>query len=175
MAPDTNGVQLQAIRAHLHANRSVELVWFECVAKCLLTRPSRPPRPSPSPHTHIAAHLNVFILLCWTHVGLDAGAIITQTEYSRLSPSSYWCMPQKHGMKRSQTPAEREEFKAMLPNVNLLYLFTQVLILMDLSYASRFWVRHLRDLHLWPLHSIVAVCTTLTALYGHGCASADAV
>ena len=36
---------------------------------------------------------------------------------------------------------ESAEFKVMLPNINLLYLFCGVLVLADLSYVSRFWVR----------------------------------
>merc|ERR1712087_299274 len=34
---------------------------------------------------------------------------------------------------------EKIEFKVMLPNINLLYLFCGVLILADNTYISRFW------------------------------------
>eukprot|EP00403_Amphidinium_massartii_P048966 CAMPEP_0178464386 /NCGR_PEP_ID=MMETSP0689_2-20121128/50816_1 /TAXON_ID=160604 /ORGANISM="Amphidinium massartii, Strain CS-259" /LENGTH=423 /DNA_ID=CAMNT_0020091287 /DNA_START=219 /DNA_END=1491 /DNA_ORIENTATION=+ len=47
----------------------------------------------------------------------------------------YYCMPQ--GPDRS--PEDKAEFHRMLKEVNVLYLGTQVLILMDLSYMSRFW------------------------------------
>ena len=43
-------------------------------------------------------------------------------------------MPQ--GMNR--TPDEQLEFDSTLPHVNLLYLGARVLILLDLSYMSRF-------------------------------------
>ena len=54
-----------------------------------------------------------------------------------MSPTcarSYWCMPQG---KRSL--ATKLEFNHMLNHANLLYLGTRVLILLDLSYISRFW------------------------------------
>ena len=49
----------------------------------------------------------------------------------------YSSMPQ--GANRS--PDEQAEFDSTLPFVNLLYLGSTVLILLDLSYVSRFWVR----------------------------------
>lgn len=38
-----------------------------------------------------------------------------------------------------RTAKEKEEFGVMLPNINMLYLGMKVLILLDLSYLSRFW------------------------------------
>ena len=49
----------------------------------------------------------------------------------------FWCMPQKEG----RTPAEKEAFDFMLGNVNSIYLGCRVLILLDLSYLSRFWTQ----------------------------------
>ena len=46
-------------------------------------------------------------------------------------------MPQ--GPNKSES--ELVEFQVMLPNINLLYLFCDVLILLDLTYMSRFWYR----------------------------------
>ena len=40
-----------------------------------------------------------------------------------------------------RTPAEKVNFQHMLSNINLLYLGCHVLVLLDLSYLSRFWVR----------------------------------
>lgn len=48
----------------------------------------------------------------------------------------YWCMPQGE-----RTPAENVWFKWMLANVNLLYLGAKVLLLVDVSYLSRFWTQ----------------------------------
>jgi biotin operon repressor/ribosomal protein L13E len=48
----------------------------------------------------------------------------------------FWCMPQG-----KRTPAETVYFKWMLLNVNLLYLGTKVLLLVDISYVSRFWTQ----------------------------------
>jgi hypothetical protein len=45
-------------------------------------------------------------------------------------------MPQA-GVGKSRTPTEEREFRAMLPNISLLYLGMSVLVLMDLSYLSR--------------------------------------
>ena len=39
-----------------------------------------------------------------------------------------------------RTPAEKVNFQHMLSNINLLYLGCHVLVLLDLSYLSRFWV-----------------------------------
>jgi len=49
----------------------------------------------------------------------------------------FWSMPQ--GMDK--TEVEDVEFTTMLPNINLLYLFCSVLILLDGSYMSRFWTQ----------------------------------
>ena len=45
-----------------------------------------------------------------------------------------------------RTPAEKSAFGRMLANVNLLFLGSSVLILLDMSYASRFWVRFERGM-----------------------------
>ena len=48
-----------------------------------------------------------------------------------------WCsLPQGE-----RTAGEQYEFRATLPNINMLYLGTQVLILLDRSYLSRFWTQ----------------------------------
>ena len=48
----------------------------------------------------------------------------------------YWCMPQG-----DRSPADLVHFVWMLKNVNLLYLGCSVLILLDISYLSRFWTQ----------------------------------
>jgi len=48
----------------------------------------------------------------------------------------FWSMPQGE-----RTAAERIDFKHMLVNINVLYLGMRVLILLDLSYISRFWTQ----------------------------------
>ena len=53
-----------------------------------------------------------------------------------LGPLFRRCMPQGE-----RTAAEKISFMWMLRNVNLLYLGTQVLVLLDLSYQSRFWTQ----------------------------------
>ena len=49
----------------------------------------------------------------------------------------FWSMPQG----RHKSEVEDMEFSVMLPNINLLYLFCRVLILLDGSYMSRFWTQ----------------------------------
>ena len=49
----------------------------------------------------------------------------------------FWSMPQGEDKAES----EDIEFSVMLPNINLLYLFCSVLILLDGSYMSRFWTQ----------------------------------
>ena len=49
----------------------------------------------------------------------------------------FWSMPQG----RDKDDLEAIEFSVMLPNINLLYLFCSVLILLDGSYMSRFWTQ----------------------------------
>ena len=39
----------------------------------------------------------------------------------------------------NKSDLDKVEQMAMLPNINLLYLFGSVLILLDISYMSRFW------------------------------------
>jgi len=48
----------------------------------------------------------------------------------------FWSMPQGE-----RADWEDVEFRVMLPNINLLYLFCSVLILLDGSYMSRFWTQ----------------------------------
>ena len=48
----------------------------------------------------------------------------------------YWCMPQGE-----RTPAEDVAFLHMLKKINWLYLGCSVLVLLDLSYLSRFWTQ----------------------------------
>ena len=48
----------------------------------------------------------------------------------------YWCMPQGN-----RSPAQRVSFDYMLQHVNYLYLGCSVLVLLDLSYLSRFWTQ----------------------------------
>ena len=48
----------------------------------------------------------------------------------------YWCMPQGN-----RSPSQKLHFGWMLQNVNLLYLGLSVLILLDISYLSRFWTQ----------------------------------
>ena len=76
-APDTQGVQLNAIQAHLTAHPHVRYVWYD-----------------------------------------------------------HWCMPQGQ-----RTASENLHFGWMLQNVNFLYLGCAVLILLDISYLSRFWTQ----------------------------------
>ena len=40
---------------------------------------------------------------------------------------------------RRKTVQEKLQFSWMLKNVNMLYLGTSVLIMLDMSYISRFW------------------------------------
>jgi len=48
----------------------------------------------------------------------------------------FWCMAQ--GQRNAD---EKVEFKAMLKRINVLYLGATVLILLELSYISRFWTQ----------------------------------
>ena len=48
----------------------------------------------------------------------------------------YSCMPQRPRLKE-----EEEEFSAMLSGINVIYLGMKVLILLDMSYMSRFWTQ----------------------------------
>ena len=50
--------------------------------------------------------------------------------------SDFPCMPQK-----PRSPEDEDEFAEMLSNVNVIFLGMQVLILLDMSYVSRFWTQ----------------------------------
>ena len=54
------------------------------------------------------------------------------------------CMPQDQP-QGSRTADDTVAFKTMLSQVNMLYLGTSVLILLDLSYVSRFWTQVRRE------------------------------
>jgi hypothetical protein len=77
----------------------------------------------------------------------------------------YHCMPQG----AEKTAAERVRFRWMLQSVNLLYLGCSVLILMDISYLSRFWVRrspasrHPSRLLLSSSPAPLACCSSLSS------------
>ena len=56
---------------------------------------------------------------------------------------SFSCMPQSKDpfpQPDTRTPAEKAEFDLMLNSIADLYLTSRVLILLDGSYSSRFWV-----------------------------------
>mmetsp|Transcript_20026 Transcript_20026/g.40664 ORF Transcript_20026/g.40664 Transcript_20026/m.40664 type:complete len:517 (-) Transcript_20026:44-1594(-) len=72
-----------------------------------------------------------------------SGAQVTEIRaYLRAHPGikfvwyDFWCMAQG-----KRTDAEKAEFKAMLKQINILYLGATVLILLELSYISRFWTQ----------------------------------
>ena len=73
----------------------------------------------------------------------DGTQFRTIQEYLRSRPTvkyvwfDFWCMPQG-----PRTPSEKVYFKWMLENINVLYLSVSVLILLDLSYISRFWTQY---------------------------------
>eukprot|EP00966_Prymnesium_polylepis_P165325 3821920-Prymnesium_polylepis.1 len=73
----------------------------------------------------------------------DAVQLQTIKKYLTVNPHiqwvwfDEWCMPQG----KNKTAEESASFKEMLTNVNVLYLSTQVLILLDISYTSRFWTQ----------------------------------
>ena len=60
----------------------------------------------------------------------DPDPILTAQQYD------HWSMPQS-----PRSPREQVQFDHMLWRMDRLFLATPVLILLDLSYLSRFWVR----------------------------------
>ena len=50
------------------------------------------------------------------------------------NPQDYSCAPQGE-----RTPQEKEIFSLTLENMDFLFLGASVLILLDMSYMSRFW------------------------------------
>lgn len=51
----------------------------------------------------------------------------------------FWCLYQKTGGVDTRTDLQKYEFKQQLPSMNLLYIGTSVLILLDPEYDIRFW------------------------------------
>jgi len=80
----------------------------------------------------------------YTHMPDDGSQQAAICNHLRAHPSikyvwfDYWCMPQGDDKK----PAEKELFGWMLSNINILYVSMKVLILLDLSYISRFWTQY---------------------------------
>ena len=58
-----------------------------------------------------------------------------------LSPRAYGCDPQDYrcAPQGERTPQQQELFSLTLANINFLFLGASVLILLDMSYMSRFW------------------------------------
>ena len=69
-------------------------------------------------------------------VQLDAIAAHLKVHKTKHVYYDFWCMPQQ-----PRTPEEDVSFKWMLENLSLLFIGCSVLILLDRSYCSRFWVR----------------------------------
>ena len=65
--------------------------------------------------------------------------VLAEPKYSGIKYVwyDYWCMPQG----ADKTPEQKVQFKWMLQNINSLYFGCHVLILLDLSYLSRFWTQ----------------------------------
>ena len=120
--PDTEGVQFEAIKAHLKANDDIQWVWFEC-APVAERQPFAPTVSSRGCQAHRSP-----LPPC-----------------PPRSTCSYWCMPQKLVDRDSgktlkeKTLDEEAEMGLMLKAINDLYLTARVLILLDGSYSSRFW------------------------------------
>jgi hypothetical protein len=58
-----------------------------------------------------------------------------------LSPRAYGYDPQDYSCapQGERTPQQQELFSLTLANINFLFLGASVLILLDMSYMSRFW------------------------------------
>ena len=58
-----------------------------------------------------------------------------------LSPRAYGCDPQDYSSapQGERTLQEQEIFSLTLENMDFLFLGASVLILLDMSYMSRFW------------------------------------
>ena len=63
---------------------------------------------------------------------------VTYAPMNLCTCADWSCMPQGE-----RDELGKVEFDVMLPNVNLLYLFFSVLVLLDRSYMSRFWYMHM--------------------------------
>ena len=90
--------------------------------------------------THLAVSHRWFDGAAPDRDGLQLGHV---RHYLRSHPGiewvwyDYWCMPQG----KQRTPKQQAAFDHMLSNINWLYLGCSVLILLDLSYISRFWTQ----------------------------------
>ena len=95
-APDTRGVQLQAVKAYLLEHPEIRYVWYD-----------------------------------------------------------FWSMPQRVSAEHDDRSSEElEQFGEMLDQVNLLYIGLRVLVLMDISYMSRFWTQLEAYLSMQTPHAV---------------------
>lgn len=87
---------------------------------------------------------------------LDVGTFgcnCTLTRYARCVRRQFWCMPQRDPANPAaeRTADEQREFDLMLGSIADLYLTARVLIILDTTYVTRFWVRaRLEDVALTP-------------------------
>jgi hypothetical protein len=118
--PDPSGAQMKAIKRMLRANPQYEYVWLVRRSALFAHAPAGATSQWPS-------RSRMHELTVLSHIGAPPRA-------HRCDPQDYSCAPQGE-----RTQQEQEIFSLTLANINFLFLGASVLILLDMSYMSRFW------------------------------------
>ena len=136
--PDPDNTQLREVCAWLEEDRSIRYVWLEYGRSAARTLHRMRSAARTLPRMSARHRIPVTPVVQSDPSPATAGGLcLSCTALASPVPSrSEWCMPQF-----DRTEDEQLSFRRMLSHVNLLYLGMKVLILLDVSYISRFWTQ----------------------------------
>jgi hypothetical protein len=123
--PDPSGAQMKAIKRMLRANPQYEYVWLVRRRALFVHSPAAAIPKGPFYSDSIRSQMHELTMSSRFGVPLPGNG---------CDPQDYSCAPQGE-----RSPQEKEIFSLTLENMDFLFLGSSVLILLDMSYMSRFW------------------------------------
>ena len=123
--PDPTGAQMKAIKRMLRANPQYEYVWLVRRRAWFVHSPAAAIPKGPFYSDSIRSQMHELTMSSRFGVPLPGNG---------CDPQDYSCAPQGE-----RSPQEKEIFSLTLENMDFLFLGSSVLILLDMSYMSRFW------------------------------------
>lgn len=95
-------------------------------------------KPKPNPAAPFGQHSSIQSQIDWDSFE-DVMKFLDDAPST--DPPGMYSLMENFGAPQYRTHAEDQEFKMMLPNINLVYLGMSVFVLLERSYIGRFWVR----------------------------------
>jgi hypothetical protein len=123
--PDPSGAQMKAIKRMLRTNPQYEYLWLVRRSALFVHAPAAAIPKGPFHSDSIRSQMHELTMSSRFGVLLPGNG---------CDPQDYSCAPQGE-----RTPQEKEIFSLTLENMDFLFLGASVLILLDMSYMSRFW------------------------------------